>query len=256
MTVLAKWVAHRGHLAFSNRVAPDSTPARHREAIATCRKGRPRGRSAVHVPFWDAPSDVWRCAWCGTADASRTVLSSRRCRGLPVAVRMLLLARAPAFRRLAATAPDPGPHGLTHRLWRRGLWYWCSRCCGVSSVRLRLLGKPCSGRMPAGNRNRVARLWSGVTPTGPRALLPGFRPCLLPTHHLTEAFGSWADGLSEACVDDIDAIACRLGSSEIAGAGAELLDCDDAWLPAAFSRGIRAARRLWDESGAVSARPG
>ena len=175
LAVCARWVAHRGALAFGPALQRDSDPQRRRGLEPS--RGVAKRAVAPHLPFWDAPAESWRCAWCGLANAGRSDLLALRGVGLPLALRLALRMRVPTAWARAAAAPDPTCDGADgHRLWCRGQWVWCSLCGGCSRKRLQLLAKPCSRRFALGRAARVNRLWAGLTPVGVRALLSGARP--------------------------------------------------------------------------------
>ena len=177
-----------------------------------------------HIPFWDAPAQVWRCAWCGLAKPAKRTMVGLRCTGLPIALRLALRLKVPSAWARAATAPEQaGASSGGHRLWARGQWTWCALCGGCSRKRLQLLATPCSKRMANGRAARLSRLWSGLEPCGLRRPLPGVAPRRV--HHLGTAgvgvgWQHWEQGVasllgaSDVCFDAVFACgAARLCST-------------------------------------------
>ena len=163
---LAIWIANASLLAHAEDTLDTSPLPPRAPRRAALQRGRPAAERArlAHLPFFDGAAEVWRCSWCGAARSLRRLLLATECVGLPPQVR--LVARQQALE-LAAPEPiaeAPAPHWL----WRRGPWLWCARCDGVSSRRLKLLGRPCDGRLATpGRAQRVHRLRTGWTPHPP-----------------------------------------------------------------------------------------
>ena len=179
---------------------------------------------------------VWRCAWCCVARTDWQALAAVACRGLPLAMRLLFRTRPSVAWRCVATKPDDGMRD-SHSLWRQGQWFWCSKCGGVSSRRLRLLGDPCQQRSAAGRDARTARLWAGFTPWGEKRRLDGTRPTPFLGTTLADAATAWADGLAELLkIQPVQLLDFFRRPEYGASAGD---------FPLAFVRGARLARRMF-----------
>ena len=121
-----------------------------------------------------------------------------------------------------------------HTLWKRGPWTWCSVCCGISRVRLKILAGPCLAAPRSTRQANVKRLNEGWTPFGPKGRLPDERPQRLKA-------GRWID---EVCADAAGVLRrsfreCLTCCREETETG--MLDTD---LPFTFASGFRAAHSL------------
>ena len=181
------------------------------------------------MPFFDAPADVWRCAWCSKPAPSKEALQAAKCHGAPLHFRMF-------FKQLKAehALNSQAEPAREHTRWKRGPWTWCSVCCGISSVRLKILAGSCLAAPLSTRQANVKRLIEGWSPYGPKSRLPDERPQRLKA-------GRWIDDVYADAAAVLrrsfrECLARGRGESDIG-----LLDAD---LPVTFASGFRAARSL------------
>ena len=223
----------RGALAIAGKIPQDAAPDRSPRRNLGLQKGRKL--FARHCPFHDAPSDVWRCAWCASPACSKERLEAKRCRGAPLHFRMLFKQQC------GETSAEPVSEvEREHVLWQRGGWTWCSVCCGISRCRLKVLGKPCLAAPKQTRIDNVKRLTEGFTPYGVKAPLAGDRPQKV-------LAGQWLDTTFSDAARDLrnSQRQCLQHSLPADGAESGSLESD---LPLAFVQGLRSACRLLTRS--------